>query len=99
MDSEQRKEYNKKYYETKKDAIKKKLFTKEECPKCNRKVSHQNINKHQKSSYCIARSFGNDKTLESKDDKSVVNASIEMKENIDVLRKKIEELESKLLEK
>ncbi len=56
MDSEQRKEYNKKYYETKKDDIKKKLFTKVECPKCSRKISYQNVKKHQISSYCIARS-------------------------------------------
>ncbi len=55
MDSEQRKEYNKKYYETKKDDIKKKLFTKVECPKCGRTISYQNVKKHQLSSYCQAR--------------------------------------------
>jgi hypothetical protein len=57
MNSEQRKEYNKKYYETNKDQIKKKLFTKVECDKCNRKVNHQNIKNHQKSSYCQLRAI------------------------------------------
>ena len=58
MNTEQRQEYNKNYYETKKDDIKKKLFTKVECPKCSRKISYQNVKKHQTSSYCIARCIG-----------------------------------------
>ncbi len=55
MNSEQRKEYNKKYYAEKKDEIKKKLFTKESCELCGRMVVHQHIWKHRKSAYCQSR--------------------------------------------
>ncbi len=55
MNTEERRNYNKKYYELNKDTIKKKLFTKVECPLCKRVVSHQNIGAHQKSSYCKSR--------------------------------------------
>lgn len=55
MDSEQRREYNKKYYAAKKDEIKKKLFTKEPCELCGRMVVHQHIWKHRESAYCKSR--------------------------------------------
>ena len=52
MDKDKRKEYNKKYYSQKKDEIKAKLFVKEECVNCGRKVNHQNFKKHQTSKLC-----------------------------------------------
>lgn len=85
MNSEERKEYNKRYYESKKNDIKKKLFKKVECELCKRVISHQNISKHKKSSYCIARS---NKTNEQ------VELST-LQQNINELKKKIEDLESK----
>jgi hypothetical protein len=88
MNAEQRKEYNKKYYETKKDDIKKKLFTKVECPKCGRIISHQNVKKHQLSSYCIARCHNKSGGAMVQ----VVNSTSDIEE----LKKKVKELEEKL---
>ena len=53
MNKESRREYNKKYYAEKKSAICAKLFEKEECLKCGRIVSHQNMKKHQASKVCM----------------------------------------------
>ena len=55
MTPEKMKEYNQRYYAKKKEQIATKLYAKEACQKCGRMVSHQNINKHQKSSYCKSR--------------------------------------------
>jgi len=55
MTSEQRKEYNKKYYEVNKETIKAKLFTKVQCKLCDKKINHQNIKKHTESNYCKSR--------------------------------------------
>ena len=55
MTPEKMRIYNKQYYAKNKEKIAAKLYAKEECPKCGRIVSHQNINKHQKSSYCKSR--------------------------------------------
>jgi hypothetical protein len=52
-----KKEYNKKYYETNKIEIAKKLYAKVTCPDCERCVSHQNLKKHQKTSYCKSKSY------------------------------------------
>jgi hypothetical protein len=52
-----KKEYNKKYYAENKGKIAEKLYAKEECPCCGRTVSHQNMIKHRKTSYCKSRSF------------------------------------------
>jgi hypothetical protein len=49
---EQRKEYNKIYYEKNKDKIISKILTKVTCPHCNRKVNHQNLYKHSLTSIC-----------------------------------------------
>jgi hypothetical protein len=51
-----RAEYNKKYYESKKADIAKKLYAKEPCRKCGRIVSHQNLPKHMNSRYCKDKS-------------------------------------------
>ena len=55
MTSEQRKEYNKKYYELNKDTIKAKLFTKVNCKLCNKLINYQNVKKHSESNYCKSR--------------------------------------------
>ncbi len=60
MDSEERRNYNKNYYEKNKKTICSKLFTKEACPICKRVVSHQNLRSHQKSSYCKSRISNSD---------------------------------------
>ena len=59
MDSEQRKEYNKKYYENNKDVILQKLKTKVECQFCKRKVSACNLNKHYTLPICQTTQFKN----------------------------------------
>ncbi len=48
-------EKRKLYYETNKEKIAEKLYKKEECPICQRSISHQNVNKHMKTSYCLRR--------------------------------------------
>lgn len=55
MDSEQRKEYNKVYYEKNKDVIKSKVLKKVTCPLCNRQVNHQNLQRHQQTKLCLSR--------------------------------------------
>jgi hypothetical protein len=59
-----RKEYNKKYYADKKAEICKKLFVKVECQLCSRSVTHQNLPKHMKSSYCKLRQERNKPKLD-----------------------------------
>ena len=49
-------EYNKRYYEKKKDEIASKLYAKEPCTRCGRILSHQNIRKHMETRYCKDRS-------------------------------------------
>jgi hypothetical protein len=46
MTPEERKEYNKKYYEENKDKIIKKACEKVECPFCKRQVISNNLLKH-----------------------------------------------------
>ncbi len=53
MDCELRKQYNKKYYETNKSAIKAKLLAKVTCSLCNRTVNHQNLKRHQTTRLCL----------------------------------------------
>jgi hypothetical protein len=55
MNSDQRKEYNKKYYAEKKATILNKLATKVECPLCKRQVAHQNLKSHQAKNICKGR--------------------------------------------
>jgi hypothetical protein len=50
---EQRKEYNKLYYEKNKDKIISKVLTKVICPHCDRKVNHQNLYKHSLTNICL----------------------------------------------
>lgn len=53
--AEKRKEYNSKYYASKKIEIAKKLYAKEDCEYCGRSVSHQNMNNHLKTRLCQER--------------------------------------------
>lgn len=53
--ADKKKEYNKKYYESKKAVILTKLAEKVECPLCKRKVAHQNLKTHQSSGVCKSR--------------------------------------------
>ena len=52
MDQENRKTYNKNYYETNKDKILEKLTSKVNCEFCSRKVSFCNLNKHYTLKIC-----------------------------------------------
>ena len=52
MNSEERKNYNKTYYQTKRDQILKKACEKVECEFCHRIVIKNNILKHQKTKLC-----------------------------------------------
>ena len=56
MDREQRKEHNKKYYETHKETIIKTACEKIFCDKCGRSVIRNNIKSHQKSKICARHS-------------------------------------------
>ena len=53
MTPEDRKDYNQKYYEKKKDKIK--LLCKVACPLCSSQVNHQNLPKHQSTELCRSR--------------------------------------------
>ena len=55
MNSEQRKEYNQKYYSENKQKILLTLSEKKKCPLCDKYIAHQNLYKHQQRSYCITR--------------------------------------------
>lgn len=55
MNTESRKEYNKKYYATNKAKICAQLFEKEKCVLCDRFISHQNMKKHMTSKLCQSR--------------------------------------------
>ena len=55
MNPEERKEYNKNYYNDNKAVIQSKLSAKEECKFCNRCVAHQNLPKHWTSKLCQSR--------------------------------------------
>lgn len=63
MNTEERKIYNKKYYETNKSKIISKALTKITCEFCGRSVINNNINKHQKSSICKRKTEQNKETL------------------------------------
>jgi len=52
MNSEDRKQYNKNYYENNKNTILEKLTKKVNCQFCNRQVSSCNLNKHYTLSIC-----------------------------------------------
>ena len=52
MDSEQRKNYNKNYYQSNRDKILKKACEKITCEFCHRKVIFNNLLKHQKTELC-----------------------------------------------
>ena len=52
MDSEQRKNYNKNYYQSNRDKILKKACEKITCEFCHRKVISNNLLKHQKTELC-----------------------------------------------
>ena len=56
MNPEQRKEYNRKYYETHKETIIKTACEKIFCDKCGRSVIRNNIKSHQKSKICARHS-------------------------------------------
>ena len=54
-EKEIRKQYNATYYSKNKAKIAEQISKKEQCCYCKRLVSHQNIFKHQKSTYCANR--------------------------------------------
>ena len=54
MTKEERKEYNKEYYEINKAIMLEKMGKKEPCEICGKMLSHQNVlTKHKKSKQCI----------------------------------------------
>ena len=55
MDTESRKNYNKKYYAENKTKICAQLFEKEKCLLCDKFISHQNMKKHMTSKLCKSR--------------------------------------------
>ena len=50
-----KKESNRLYYLNNKADITEKLYRKEECDCCGRKVNHQNMTKHKLTKYCMKR--------------------------------------------
>lgn len=54
-------QYKKEYYKANKEKQAKKLYAKETCPCCGKKVNHQHITDHQKTARCIKK---RDETIE-----------------------------------
>ena len=52
MNTDERKQYNKTYYENNKDRIKTYLYRKIECEMCKRQVARNNILRHYNTSIC-----------------------------------------------
>ena len=96
MNPEQRKEYNKKYYETHKETIIKTACEKIFCDKCGRSVIRNNLKSHQKSKIC-ARHSQNKVAISSTPVESTDLNLIEFNdENLKVLMEKLHNyLESK----
>ena len=80
MDSDKRKEYNKKYYADNKATICGKLAEKEACIICGKEVNHQNITRHQMTKKCIGKA----KQLAAKED------------SVENLKKQVEDVQNKL---
>ena len=66
MDNEQRKLYNKEYYQNNKDKILTKLNSKVNCEFCNRTVSYANLAKHYVLPICKATQKKNNYISERK---------------------------------
>ena len=95
MDREQRKEYNKKYYETHKETIIKTACEKIFCDKCGRSVIRNNIKSHQKSKIC-ARHSQNKVAISTPVDTTNLNLIEFNDENLKILMEKLHNyLESK----
>lgn len=92
MTPEERKEYNRKYYEKNKQISNAKLFTKESCKSCGRSVSHQNMPKHLKSKLCQNRSVI---SVQNKDD--IKNDTVDLSYIISKLDKIYDILQHKKL--
>ena len=50
-----RKQYMNDYYKKNKEKVLAKVLAKEVCPYCDRKVAHQQMQKHKQSKYCKTR--------------------------------------------
>ena len=95
MDREQRKEYNKKYYESHKETIIKTACEKIFCDKCGRSVIRNNIKSHQKSKIC-ARHSQNKVAISIPNEPTDLNLIEFNDENLKVLMEKLHNyLESK----
>ena len=85
MNTEQRKEYNKKYYADNKQRIVDLMLKKLECPHCKHPISHSNLNRHQTSPICLRR-------------RSKIPTDIEtLKEQVEKLIIEVQEMKSKYI--
>jgi hypothetical protein len=53
LESNKRVEYRKEYYQKNKDKLAAKLSAKEECVYCHKEITHQYMQKHQKTARCL----------------------------------------------
>ena len=96
MNPEQRKEYNKKYYETHKETIIKTACEKIFCDKCGRSVIRNNIKSHQKSKICARHSQNKVAISSTPNEPTDLNLIEYNDENLKVLMEKLNNyLESK----
>jgi hypothetical protein len=96
MNPEQRKEYNKKYYETHKETIIKTACEKIFCDKCGRSVIRNNIKSHQKSKICARHSQNKVAISSTPNEPTDLNLIEFNDENLKVLMEKLHNyLESK----
>ena len=96
MNPEQRKEYNRKYYETHKETIIKTACEKIFCDKCGRSVIRNNIKSHQKSKICARHSQNKVAISSTPNEPTDLNLIEFNDENLKVLMEKLNNyLESK----
>jgi hypothetical protein len=72
-------EYNRKYYETHKNEILKKLAEKETCNICGKQVRHQNLPTHQQTVSCRGRAMKDPTILETLQQEIANRVTAEMK--------------------
>lgn len=61
MTTEERRAYNKQYYEKNREKVLKQVLAKDKCENCGKMVAHQNMKDHRKTAYCFKH--GSEKSI------------------------------------
>lgn len=80
--TEEMREYNKRYYQQKREEILRHVLKKVQCPDCGRQVNHQNLTSHRRTKLCQRRR----QTQEQKSTEELENELRKAEEQIEHLR-------------